>query len=130
MECTYLIPQCRWKQAFIQIPFLWDLEIEIIERKDQEATTGRFEWNWEKLARQMLAEFPIFREDEKLKDQQATTGLFRRSWRKLKRKTLSKFSTSRVDEDSDYKPYSQWNHHTAGRSVPRVLSIEGEFGKF
>lgn len=64
IRCTYLIPQYCWKQALIQIPFLWDLENEIVERKDQEATTGLFEWNWEKLARQMLAEFPIFREGE------------------------------------------------------------------
>ncbi|CAG7565638.1 unnamed protein product [Fusarium equiseti] len=64
LGCTYLIPQYCWKQALIQIPFLWDLENEIVERKDQEATTGLFEWNWEKLARKMLAEFPIFREGE------------------------------------------------------------------
>ncbi|KAH7192028.1 uncharacterized protein B0J16DRAFT_394133 [Fusarium flagelliforme] len=64
LECTYLIPQYRWKQALIQIPFLWDLENEIVERKDQEASTGLFEWNWEKLARLILSEFPIFRKGE------------------------------------------------------------------
>jgi len=61
LECTYLIPQYCWKQAIIQIPFLWDLENEIVEWKDQEAMAGSFEWNWEKLARQILLEIPIFR---------------------------------------------------------------------
>ncbi|KAL4722840.1 hypothetical protein ACLX1H_010078 [Fusarium chlamydosporum] len=30
------------------------------EAKNQEAVSGSFEWNWEKLVRQLLSEVPIF----------------------------------------------------------------------
>jgi hypothetical protein len=60
LECTYLIPQSRWKETLFQIPFLWDLENDIIEEKGQEAVSGLFEWNWERLVRQLLSEVPIF----------------------------------------------------------------------
>ncbi|KAG8355072.1 hypothetical protein FVEN_g7016 [Fusarium venenatum] len=60
LECTYLMPQSRWKDIIFQIPFLRDLEKDIIEAKEQEAVSGSFEWNWEKLVRQVLSEVPIF----------------------------------------------------------------------
>ncbi|GKT99386.1 unnamed protein product [Fusarium langsethiae] len=47
LECTYLMPQSRWKDILSQVPFLWDLETEIIEAKQQETVSGSFEWNWE-----------------------------------------------------------------------------------
>ncbi|KAL6913871.1 hypothetical protein FSST1_011631 [Fusarium sambucinum] len=64
LECTYLMPQSRWKDIMFQIPFLRDLEKDIIEAKEQEAVSGSFEWNWEKLAKQVLSEVPIFVSDD------------------------------------------------------------------
>ncbi|KAH7125071.1 hypothetical protein B0J13DRAFT_599002 [Dactylonectria estremocensis] len=58
LECTHLIPQSFWKEAFLQIPFLWDVKMGFIEDKEEEAASGGFEWNWEKLTRQVLAEVP------------------------------------------------------------------------
>ncbi|RKK76405.1 hypothetical protein BFJ69_g7055 [Fusarium oxysporum] len=56
LECTYLISQSHWKDTFLRIHFVWDIEKDLVQAKDQEATSGPFEWNWEKLARQILAE--------------------------------------------------------------------------
>ncbi|RGP76195.1 hypothetical protein FSPOR_318 [Fusarium sporotrichioides] len=64
LECTYLMLQSRWKDILSQVPFLWDLETDIIEAKQQETVSGSFEWNWEKLARQVLSAVPIFVSDD------------------------------------------------------------------
>ncbi|KAK6702260.1 hypothetical protein QX201_009210 [Fusarium graminearum] len=63
LECTYLMPQSWWKEILCQVPFLWDLENDIVKAKEQEAVSGSFEWNWEKLVRQLLSEVPIFVSD-------------------------------------------------------------------
>ncbi|QPC79323.1 hypothetical protein HYE68_010075 [Fusarium pseudograminearum] len=60
LECTYLMPQSQWKEILCRVPFLWDLENDIIEAKEQESLSGSFEWNWEKLVRQLMSEVPIF----------------------------------------------------------------------
>ncbi|KAH7111165.1 hypothetical protein B0J13DRAFT_591048 [Dactylonectria estremocensis] len=57
-ECTYLIPQPFWKKVLLQISFLWDIKTNLIEEKEQKTESGGFEWNWEKLTRQVLAEVP------------------------------------------------------------------------
>ncbi|KAF9773535.1 hypothetical protein IL306_008643 [Fusarium sp. DS 682] len=59
LECTYLIPQPHWKETLLRVPFLWDIEKSIVETKEQEAASGGFEWNWEKLVRQVMSEVSV-----------------------------------------------------------------------
>lgn len=54
LDCNYLVPQHHWKQAFLQIPFLWDLDLDIIDQKSQKAPSGDFGWDWEKMTRQLM----------------------------------------------------------------------------
>lgn len=53
-SCNYLMPQAYWKRVFLQIPFLWDVDAEAIARRSSEADTTGFEWDWEKLTRQVM----------------------------------------------------------------------------
>ncbi|KAH7115468.1 hypothetical protein B0J13DRAFT_572179 [Dactylonectria estremocensis] len=55
IDCNYLMPQTRWKDIFLQIPFLWDLDREVIASKPSSVAPEGKEWNWEKLARQVLS---------------------------------------------------------------------------
>jgi hypothetical protein len=54
-SCNYLIPQLYWKHIFLQIPFLWDIDREVIEKKALEVDTKGFAWDWEKLTRQLMS---------------------------------------------------------------------------
>jgi hypothetical protein len=55
IECNYLVPQTYWRDLFLQTPFLWDLDREVIASKVSAETLAGKEWNWEKLARQVLS---------------------------------------------------------------------------
>ncbi|KAF4460622.1 hypothetical protein FALBO_12593 [Fusarium albosuccineum] len=55
LDCNYLIPQWLWKQAFLRIPFLWDLDSEIIDQKPRSLDSEELDWDWEKLSRQVLS---------------------------------------------------------------------------
>ncbi|KAF4992908.1 hypothetical protein FGRMN_6851 [Fusarium graminum] len=48
---TYNLPQPFWKAILLQIPFLWDLDVEQIKQFPDIPTDQHREWNWEKLAR-------------------------------------------------------------------------------
>lgn len=48
------MPQTYWEQALLSIPFLWDLEIRLIDEKTSQHRTNT-EWNWEKMARQIMS---------------------------------------------------------------------------
>ncbi|CAM1500519.1 Fc.00g096810.m01.CDS01 [Cosmosporella sp. VM-42] len=54
LECNYLMPQSFWKQALLQIPFLWDIDTEIVREKSRQAELARTEWDWEKMTRQLM----------------------------------------------------------------------------
>ncbi|RSL66699.1 hypothetical protein CEP51_012776 [Fusarium floridanum] len=52
LDCTHLLPQSYWKQLFLEIPFLWDLDKSLVsEYKDKDGK----EWYWERLFRQVMA---------------------------------------------------------------------------
>ncbi|KAH7231566.1 hypothetical protein B0J15DRAFT_456031 [Fusarium solani] len=55
LGCNYIMPQSLWKQIFFQIPFLWDLDIELVLDKIYSEPSETEEWNWEKLTRQILS---------------------------------------------------------------------------
>lgn len=55
LDCTYLMPQYLWKQAFLQIPFLWDLDTKLVLEKAGSEPSEAEEWNWEKVTRQVLS---------------------------------------------------------------------------
>ncbi|KAF5672316.1 hypothetical protein FHETE_3814 [Fusarium heterosporum] len=48
---TYNLPQPLWKEILVQIPFLWDLDVEQIKQFPDIPTDQHREWNWEKLVR-------------------------------------------------------------------------------
>ncbi|KAI8691831.1 COesterase domain-containing protein [Fusarium sp. Ph1] len=54
LDCNYLAPQSYWKQLFLNIPFLWDLDLTVIDRKPSPIEKG-VGWDWERLTRQVLA---------------------------------------------------------------------------
>ncbi|KAH8670611.1 hypothetical protein BGZ61DRAFT_497746 [Ilyonectria robusta] len=66
LDCNYLVPQSFWKSLFLQVPFLWDVDEDIINKKLLPIMTGN-EWNWEKITRQILtpveALFPEYWEE-------------------------------------------------------------------
>lgn len=62
LGCTYKVPQAFWKQAFLQIPFLWDLDLEKVHKKSTEAESAGFEWDWERLTRKLMA--PVSRVED------------------------------------------------------------------
>ncbi|EEU38355.1 uncharacterized protein NECHADRAFT_34783 [Fusarium vanettenii 77-13-4] len=47
-RCTYVMPQHYWKEAFFGIPFLWDLDRDLIDK------ASSFDLDWEKLTRQIM----------------------------------------------------------------------------
>lgn len=58
LECTYLMPQSQWAEIFFHIPFLWDLDMEIVYEKSGGSGKDLEKWNWEKLTRQILCPVP------------------------------------------------------------------------
>lgn len=40
LDCNYLAPQSYWKQLFLNIPFLWDLDLTVIDRKSSPIEKG------------------------------------------------------------------------------------------
>ncbi|CAG7558011.1 unnamed protein product [Fusarium equiseti] len=55
IECTNLMPQSMWKHVFFQIPFLWDLDAQIVYDSIGKETTEIETWNWEKISRQVMS---------------------------------------------------------------------------
>ncbi|KAL2045158.1 hypothetical protein N7G274_002239 [Stereocaulon virgatum] len=54
-QCTYLISPTYWLQALLDkslLPWLWDLDVEAITRKQDSAISGQ-QWDWELLLRQL-----------------------------------------------------------------------------
>ncbi|KAF5574237.1 uncharacterized protein FSUBG_14064 [Fusarium subglutinans] len=52
---NYLLSQPVWKEIFLQIPFLWDLDTQIVHDKTGSDLEEVKKWNWEKLTRQILS---------------------------------------------------------------------------
>lgn len=44
-----------WKQVFFQIPFLWDLDAQVVCEKTGKETAEIEKWNWEKITRQVMS---------------------------------------------------------------------------
>ncbi|RGP63790.1 hypothetical protein FSPOR_8397 [Fusarium sporotrichioides] len=54
LDCNYLMPQSMWAQVFFQIPFLWDLDTQVVYEKTGSSKDDLEKWNWEKLTRQVM----------------------------------------------------------------------------
>ncbi|KAF5673558.1 hypothetical protein FCIRC_8021 [Fusarium circinatum] len=52
---NYLFSQPVWKEIFLQIPFLWDLDTQAVHDKTGLELEEVKKWNWEKLTRQILS---------------------------------------------------------------------------
>lgn len=63
LECNYLMPQGYWKQALLSIPFLWDLEMSLIDKKTSQPPTNT-KWDWEKMSRQVMSRVEIVDETD------------------------------------------------------------------
>ncbi|KAF9872868.1 hypothetical protein CkaCkLH20_09731 [Colletotrichum karsti] len=55
---SYLLPQAIWKEQLKAgsnglLPWLWDIEPDLVDEKDAEAYGAGFEWDWELLVRQL-----------------------------------------------------------------------------
>lgn len=48
------MPQTYWKQAFLSLSFLWDLDLELVDRMMSQLSKNT-EWDWEKLTRQLMS---------------------------------------------------------------------------
>ncbi|KAF4343533.1 hypothetical protein FBEOM_2559 [Fusarium beomiforme] len=95
LECTYHIPQSHWKETLLQVPFLWDIEKMVIEKKDQEGMSGGFEWNWEKLVRQVMSEVSVPEKKNEIDPD---------------------------DEEYDEEVEDAWNYQKVGLNVPPGLT--------
>ncbi|KAJ4212831.1 hypothetical protein NW759_011472 [Fusarium solani] len=52
LGCTGMLPQPIWRDLFVRIPFLWDLDKSLVaEFQDKDGK----EWDWERLFRQVMA---------------------------------------------------------------------------
>jgi hypothetical protein len=51
-SCNYLMPQPQWKRVFLQIPFLWDLDEQVVAQTADD-------WDWERLTRQVMTPVEI-----------------------------------------------------------------------
>ncbi|KAH7268019.1 hypothetical protein B0J15DRAFT_486333 [Fusarium solani] len=52
LGCTGMLPQSIWRELFVRIPFLWDLDKSLVaEFQDKDGK----EWDWERLFRQVMA---------------------------------------------------------------------------
>jgi hypothetical protein len=49
------MPQSMWKQVFFQVPFLWDLDTQVIHEKTATGDSKSEQWDWEKIARQVIS---------------------------------------------------------------------------
>lgn len=61
LQCTYVISQSYWKQVFLSIPFLWDLDESLIKDKLSDPREG-YEWDWEKITRQLMSRVELVEE--------------------------------------------------------------------
>ncbi|KAH7141485.1 hypothetical protein B0J13DRAFT_556918 [Dactylonectria estremocensis] len=59
LDCTYSIPAYHWKQAFLNIPFLWDLDKSKVDKEILKAKLAGIEWDWEKITRQLMTPVTI-----------------------------------------------------------------------
>ncbi|KAF5012301.1 hypothetical protein FDECE_1682 [Fusarium decemcellulare] len=48
-DCTYLVPQIYWKEAFLRIPFLWDIDRDVVDNMSGS------DFDWEKLTRRIIS---------------------------------------------------------------------------
>lgn len=55
-----MIPQSYWKDLFLRIPFLWDIDTQTVNDR-----ASLLEWNWEKLTRQLMCPVTMTDEEDK-----------------------------------------------------------------
>jgi len=51
---SYTLPQPFWKKILVNIPFLWDIDVEQVEQFPDIPADQQREWNWERLVRGIL----------------------------------------------------------------------------
>ncbi|GKU00103.1 hypothetical protein FLAG1_06046 [Fusarium langsethiae] len=63
LECTYLLDQSYWYTLFLQIPFLWDLDLAMVHTKlfgnSSDGQKVAKQYDWEKLTRQVLTPIDV-----------------------------------------------------------------------
>ncbi|RFN46252.1 hypothetical protein FIE12Z_9487 [Fusarium flagelliforme] len=55
IQSTGILPQSLWKEAFLKIPFLWDLDVGEVNRFPDSPPDPNKEWDWEQLVRRLMA---------------------------------------------------------------------------
>ncbi|CEI39698.1 unnamed protein product [Fusarium venenatum] len=55
LQPTYLLSRSFWKQLFIKLPFLWDLDVQQVQQFPYSPIEAGKEWDWEHLVRQIMA---------------------------------------------------------------------------
>src|SRR5688500_16119160 len=55
IQSTDILPQSLWKEAFLKIPFLWDIDVEEVEQFPYSLSDPEREWDWEQLVRRLMA---------------------------------------------------------------------------
>ncbi|CAG7564409.1 unnamed protein product, partial [Fusarium equiseti] len=55
IQSTGILPQSLWKEAFLKIPFLWDLDVGEVERFPNSPPDLEKEWDWEQFVRRLMA---------------------------------------------------------------------------
>ena len=55
IQSTGILPQSLWKEAFLKIPFLWDLDVEEVGSFPDSPPDPNKEWDWEQLVRRLMA---------------------------------------------------------------------------
>ena len=63
LPCNYLLPQSYWKQSFLSIPFLWDIERQTVDAALPDPSSGS-EWDWEKITRQVMSQFELVKNED------------------------------------------------------------------
>lgn len=55
IQSTGILPQSFWKEAFLRIPFLWDIDVDEVEQFPDSPPNPDKEWDWEQLVRRLMA---------------------------------------------------------------------------
>ncbi|KAH6987735.1 hypothetical protein BKA56DRAFT_612487 [Ilyonectria sp. MPI-CAGE-AT-0026] len=68
LECNYVLDQRYWRELFVQIPFLWDLDLAMVNSKllpsGEDARAGSLGLDWEKLTRQVMTPVEVYKQIE------------------------------------------------------------------
>ncbi|KAF4959101.1 hypothetical protein FGADI_1979 [Fusarium gaditjirri] len=55
VKCNYIMPQSMWMQVFFLVPFLWDLDTQLVLDRTASGDSDSQQWDWEKITRQVMS---------------------------------------------------------------------------